>query len=189
MPVIDSIYPEFSNKSSKEIVERLDERYYEPLDKLCSNAGLNAIKLKTQTSIEEEKPTTSIYANICLALIEEIKHTVHLRKSSIVPYVDELTKKTIDGHDCANCSTGCAVKHASKIPQIEESHFTIKEMVGRLERVATPLYSDTIHTNIYKTLRNEMAVIQSNLSELFFIEESVLMPKILEEQKSIHARR
>lgn len=53
--------------------------------------------------------------------------------------------------------------------------------------VALPLYSETMYPDVYRLLRNHMALIENTLTELFSIEETRLIPKIIESQKKINA--
>jgi hypothetical protein len=50
-----------------------------------------------------------------------------------------------------------------------------------------PLYTETIYPDAYRVLRNQMALIENSLTELFFLEENYLIPKVAEAQKIINA--
>lgn len=181
----------YKKDSSIEIVELLEKNYFQTIEEHCQKAGEYALQLKITgyTSNKNHATSPDIYISMCLGVIEDIKQCIKFRKENIIPYVLELAGKVTAGHDCSNCSTGCAVKHASKIPEIESYHGRTKDMFGRLERLSIPVYgANNSYAEIYKLLRNEMIIIQTAVIELFFIEESALIPKIQEEQKNIHAR-
>jgi hypothetical protein len=75
-----------------------------------------------------------------------------------------------------------------KISGIKETNQHIKEIFYRLQMVASPLYTEDAHTDIYKDLRNEIVLLDTKLTELFFLEEAVLLPKVIEAQRKIHVR-
>lgn len=53
---------------------------------------------------------------------------------------------------------------------------------------ALPLYSGAIHLDLYKILQNQMALLENCLAELLVLEETQLIPKIMEAQSNINAR-
>jgi hypothetical protein len=52
--------------------------------------------------------------------------------------------------------------------------------------MSLPLYSETKYTDTYKALRSEMAALENSLSELFFIEETYLVPRVSAAQTKIN---
>ncbi|MBS1773175.1 MAG: hypothetical protein JST82_09950 [Bacteroidetes bacterium] len=93
-----------------------------------------------------------------------LKDFIQLRKDIIVPYVYELHGKAATGHDCSNCSGKCEVQHKLKTVEFTGSINNMKQ--GE----SYPAASD-------------MAVI---INELLFVEEQILLPKIIEAQKEIN---
>jgi hypothetical protein len=63
----------------------------------------------------------------------------------------------------------------------------MRSILNRLQVVALPLYSDTAFPDAYRVLRNQMALIENGLTELFFLEENYLLPKVVDAQKRINA--
>jgi len=53
---------------------------------------------------------------------------------------------------------------------------------------ALPLYAETIYPDVYRLLRNHMALIGSSLTDLYTAEEIQLIPKVIEAQRNINAR-
>jgi hypothetical protein len=92
----------------------------------------------------------------------------------------------MEGHDCSECSSGCSVNHALQLMGLKESQIRIKETLYRLLSVAMPLYADADYPDAYQSLRNQMTLIDTALTELFYLEEAHLIPKVKEAQKQIH---
>ncbi len=119
-------------------------------------------------------------------LLEQVLDFVNSRIGIMTPYIQELHVKKAGGHDCSKCEGGCTAKHSMHLLGLKESHQRIKEIFYRLQMVATPLYSETDFPESYKLLRNQMMLIDTSLTELFYLEEADLIPKVKEAQKHIH---
>jgi hypothetical protein len=177
------LHSQYKNLELKPFVEKLDNEFYHTIEKLCAVAKKQAIRL----SELEVRQATSQYISLCTKLIEEIESYINYRKQELIPYVQELSGKEENGHDCTSCTGNCKMPHSFALSQLKESHTHIKDTLQRLQMAVLPLYSETIYPDAYRVLRNHMALIENNLTELFFFEESFLIPKITEAQKNIHA--
>ncbi len=104
-----------------------------------------------------------------------------------MPYVHELVEKTTANHDCSNCSGSCKLGHDMQITELNASNDWAKRILHRLQLASLPLYSQTMYPDEYRVLRNRMALIEMNMTELFFLENTYLIPKIVEAQKKINA--
>ena len=173
----------YSKITLSDFVKRLTEECYSELDKLCTIAGRQADKLDGL----ESQLSTSQYTTLCNALIREITQCLAIRKEIYVPYIESLIHKVVDNHDCSTCTGSCKVNHDMQLLEIKASHNTIKGILYRLQMVSLPLYSETIYPDAYRILRNQMALIENNLTELFFLEEHYLIPKVIDAQKTINA--
>ncbi len=71
--------------------------------------------------------------------------------------------------------------------ELKSSHLEIRSLLSRLQMVSLPLYAETIYPDSYRILRNQMALIENHISELLFLEENYLIPKIADAQKRINA--
>ena len=180
---------QYDSCNSAQMIDRLDKSYLQKIESNCAKAGTNAMRLKHVIGGTDDGLVLGIYVNMCITVVAQVKGCISHRRESIIPYLEELTGKVVTGHDCANCSAGCTIKHASKIPEIEVSQSRIKDLFERLTHLALPLYADDSHSEAYRMLRTDMQMIQAAVTEMFFIEESILIPKILFEQKTIHVRR
>ena len=166
-------------------IEKLDKECYDTIQGLCNIAKKQAVKL----SILEVHQTTSQYVPLCTTLIEEIEGYIRYRKEKLIPYITKLSEKDTDGHDCGSCSGGaCKLQHNVELMELEDSHRMIKDTLYRLQMAVLPLYSETIYPDAYRILRNQMALLENGLTELFFFEGTYLLPKIIEAQKNINVR-
>ena len=166
-----------------QFTETLREECYNSIEKFCENAKKQASKLNNL----ELQQSTSQYTSLCDKLITEIEQFVAERKEKYIPYIMQLSEKVTTQHDCAGCSGNCKLNHDMALLELRTSHTGIKNILYRLQMVTLPLYSETIYPDAYRVLRNQMALIESNLTELYFIEENFLIPKITEAQKNINA--
>lgn len=177
---------QYKQCNSKEIIDNMEEDYFKKIDELCQEANADAMKLKSIINRSQNNLDIDIYVNLSVGLIADIKECIKIRREEILPYVEELSGKVTDGHDCSNCSGGCAIKHSSKVPIIQSAHVRTKEMFNTLERVAHPFNDELPYSQLYRELRDKMQMLLSLVLELFYMEESILIPKILLEQKNIH---
>src|SRR3984885_7896925 len=150
------------------LMERLDKSYYDSIIGLCSIAKKYALRLQEL----EVQQATSQYVTVCNRLIEEIQHYISTKKEHFVPYVHLLDQKDSGGHDCSNCAGGCNLQHDMQLMDLKRSHMQLKDIVYRVQMVALPLYSETIYPDVYRVLRNNMALIENSLTELYSLEET-----------------
>lgn len=176
----------YNSEALKPLVERVDRSYYNVINTLCETAKKQARKLQEL----EVHQSTSQYITLCNRILDEIQRYVKNKKDHFLPYMNELFEKQETGHDCRNCTgTGsCDMQHNLQLMELKESHAQIKDILYRLQMVALPLYSETIYPDVYRILRSHMALIENSLTELFSVEETLLIPKVSEAQKTINAR-
>ena len=166
-----------------EIIEKLDENYYRIVEDHCEKIEANTAMFQ-----DAEHPSLNLYISLCVKLIEKIRNHMQMRKLVTMPYVYELFDKVVTEHDCSECENGCQIGHSMKVSGIKETNQHIKEIFYRLQMVAAPLYAEDTHIDTYKDLRNEIVLIDTKLTELFYLEEAVLLPKVIEAQRKIHVR-
>ena len=177
------LHEQFSRIDLPELIKRLSVECYVPLHKLCDTAGKQAQKLDGL----ESQQTTSQYTTLCSKLITEIIQCLVTRQDTYIPYIETLAEKAMASHDCKNCSGTCKMNHDMQLVELKASHNNIKSILYRLQMVSLPLYSETIYPDAYRILRNQMALIESSLTELLFLEEHYLIPKVIEAQNIINA--
>jgi len=174
----------YKNIALQPFTEQLDVTCYDVVKNLCEMTRKQAEKLNHLESHNQ----TSQYVLLCSKLTEEVSNFIKYRKEQLIPYIQKLYDKHETGHDCSNCKGGCNLQHSVWLLQIRESHGEIKDTLYRLQMAMLPLYSETIYPDEYRILRNQMALLENNLTELLFLEENYLLPKITEAQKNINAR-
>ena len=177
------LHEQYSKINLRELVNRFGIECYDPLDRLCDTAGKQAQKLEGL----ESQQTTSQYTTLCSKLIIEIMDCLKARQGTYMPYIETLAEKAKASHDCKNCSGSCKMNHDIQLIELKASHNNIKSILYRLQMVSLPLYSETIYPDAYRILRNQMALIESGLTELLFLEEHYLIPKVIEAQNIINA--
>ncbi len=182
--MVKILFSQYRNNDLNKLISRLERDYYNTIFHQCNNAE----RMLSNLAEEEISPSVTLYLSLCSKLLEQVKDLLTVRTGMLMPYVAELYTKNTEGHDCNNCSGNCGMKHAAQLVGLKESHQHIKEILYRLQMVAMPLYTETNYPNVYRLLRNEIMLIDTALTELFYIEEAALVPKILEAQKLIHAR-
>ena len=164
---------QYSKLSLPEFVEKMQDECYGPIERLCKNARQQADKLGT---LEFQQPTSN-YISLCQKLTEEVIHCLAVRKEQYIPYIKKLSEKADAKHDCSGCTGNCKLNHDIIIVEMKASLSNIKSILYRLQMVSLPLYSETIYPDAYRILRNQMALIESSLTELLAIEDSHLFLK------------
>ena len=171
---------QYGNLTLPEFAEKIKVECYDPIERLCENAGKQIQKLEAL----ELQQSTSNYTSLCKKIIEEISHCLAVRNEQYIPYIKQLGEKADTKHDCSSCTGSCKLNHDVTIVEMKASLSNIKGILYRLQMVSLPLYSETIYPDAYRILRSQMALIENSLTELFVIEDSRLIPKIIEAQKS-----
>lgn len=162
----------------------IDQAYYHRLEGLCSRAEYHIAELHAG----DVHQAASLYTSLSKKLIGQIAQYVRLRRYALVPYIHELLEKEDEGHDCRDCGRSCKVRHGSQIDSIRDAHTRIKETLYRLQSVTVAIAIGTELEAPYRALRNEMMQLDTALTELFYLEECSVIPKVLEAQNAIHAR-
>ena len=175
----------YKTGSLKSFAEKLQEVYYNELGVFCNDAKKQVLKLDEL----EKHVTPSHYVIQCTSLVKEIQNYINQRTEHLIPYLLELHDKGAGDHDCSKCSGtgGCSVKHELQLVELAQSHRDFKFILRRLQMVALPLYAETLFPDDYRILRNQMALLENGLTELFMFEDAFLIPKIKEAQKNINA--
>lgn len=176
-------YAGYAEDALKPFTEKLLSEYYNSIETLCNNATKQAEKV----NILEPEATTADYALLCRDMIKEIRQHIESRKQSFVPYIHQLVEKAAANHNCTTCSGNCRLNHDMQIAELNATNESAKKILHKLQLATLPLYSHTIFPDEYRILRNRMALIEMNMTELFFLENTYLVPKIIAAQKMINA--
>ena len=173
----------YSGSSLQAFAEKLVGEHYTTLTNLCMQARAQAEKV---TRLENGE-NTSPYTMLCGNIIGETEKYIGLRNEKYVPYILTLSSKADANHDCSTCSGGCKLTHDVYLPELKVSNDMMQHMLNKLQIASLPLYSDTLYPDEYRLLRNHMALIENSLTEIFFLENNYLIPKVMDAQKSINA--
>jgi hypothetical protein len=113
----------------------------------------------------------------------------HLRSHRLVlvPYISDLLHKEDEGHDCRACRGGCAMHHSERVREIETAHKYLFQDLESLKHAAMLLPEPTTDIKEFTLLRNDIYLLQEAISEVLFIEQSALLPMMLDLQRSIGA--
>ena len=176
-------YEEYNNITLKPFVEKLEAEYYRSIEMSCIASKAQCEKIK---KIEiSDSPIQ--YVALCETVISEIEKHIKDRKEVYIPYVNKLSRKVEDKHDCSNCSGSCKINHNMHILDLNATNEEMTKVLSILQMAVLPLYSDTLFPDEYRLLRSNMTMLETNLTELFFLENGYLIPKIAEAQNNINA--
>lgn len=180
LPIPESTSPQ----ALESLLQYLETDYYTRLESLCSRAAFHLAELQGEAGPQSE----TLYLSLSKKLLGQIEQYLRLRRFALTPYIRELLDKRNTNHDCRSCTKICTGRHSGQVDGLRESQTKLKEILFRLQSVATPLYgTEMLQATIYRTLRAEMMQIDTALTELFYLEEFSLIPKMLQAQKDIHA--
>ena len=173
----------YAEEALQPFVEKVLNEHYNSLEALCANVK----KQISKVSRLETQQSTSQYTLLCNGIIEETEQYINIRKEKYIPDILQLAEKASASHDCSSCTGNCKLNHDMHLLELKASNDIMKNMLNKLQIASLPLYAETIYPEEYRLLRNQMALIETNLVELFFLENNYLVPKIAEAQKSINA--
>lgn len=176
-------YQEYANAALQPFAEQLQSEYYDVIGTLCEKAARQSEKIKAIENSETQRQ----YVTQCEAIIIEIQKHIGDRKATYIPYVNSLSEKVKDNHNCSTCSGGCKVNHDVHVLELNMTNDELKKALARLHMITLPLYSETLFPEEYRVLRSNMALLELNTTELFLLENNYLIPKIVEAQKRINA--
>ncbi len=174
-------FSDYRQKDLKNLVEDLGKNYYSLLSTLCDSA----LVYHETLNAEDAHASAKLYLNPGAEFLKHLQDFVNMRTGVVVPYIYELHAKENEGHNCSSCEGQCSFKHAAKLIAIRESQEQIKEKLLKVKQASVHL--DNLFPETYTDLREAITRIESMLSELFYIEESSLVPKIQEAQTNINA--
>ena len=181
--MLTSKYNDYFSTMLRPFTEIVQKEYYDAIDNLCSRTRAQADKIRAL----ERQGDHLQYIMQCENVISEIEKYIKSRKDIYVPYVHELSEKVTDSHNCSTCSGKCRVNHDMHVIELNATNEAMKSVVSKLQVSTFPLYSDTLFPDQYRLLRSSMTLLENAITELVFIENNFLIPKIVEAQKQINA--
>lgn len=181
--MLTSKYNEYFTILLKPFTEIVQVEYYDAIDGLCAKTRAQAEKIRKL----EKQGEHLQYIMQCENIISEIEKYIKTRKSIYVPYVHELSEKVSDNHNCSTCSGKCSVSHDMHVVELNATNEEMKRVLSKLQVSTFPLYSETFFPEEYRLLRSSMTLLETAITELVFVENNFLIPKIVEAQKQINA--
>jgi len=131
--------------------------------------------------------TVTLYTTLSKKLTDQVGEYMRLRHLALVPYLQELAAKKDTGHDCRSCASSCGMRHTEQMDGIREAHTKIRTTLGLLSSIETPMAHESLHGPAYRQLHDEIDEIDTLLTALFNLENTMLLPKMAEAQKAIYA--
>ena len=176
-------YEEYRETALLPFIEQLKTRYYAATDEVCANAR------KQTDKIRRLKPADSPlqYVLHCERVLSETETYIRNRQAVYIPYVYKLSEKVADDHNCSMCSGNCKLEHDSHVLELNATNDMMRKVLNNLKMSSLPLYSETLYPDEFRVLRTHMTLLENHLTELVFLENNYLIPKIREAQKSINA--
>ncbi len=175
-----TLFSQYHKDAPGVLAVRLQKNYYNLIDCLC-----DCVDRLTQNDDTNEE--SSLYNSLCRHLVSGIREQIQYRQIILIPYLHELEEKQQSGHNCLNCPGKCQTNHAGQLHHLKAAHQHIKEILYRIQQITTPAQQDQYTNPASRTLANEVAQLDTTLTELFYIEEAILIPKIMELQSRINA--
>jgi len=176
-------YEEYQEAELKPFAEKLQSEYYDSIEILCANTRKQSDKIRGIDSMGSALQ----YVTQCEKIVADVEKHVKDKKAIYIPYVHSLVEKVADNHNCSKCTGSCKVNHEMHIWELNATNEEMKKVLNRLQFITLPLYSETLYPDEYRLLRSNMTLLETSLTELFFLENNYLIPKITGAQKSINA--
>lgn len=131
--------------------------------------------------------SASLYTTLSTKLVEQAGLYIGLHRRSLRPYLEELIRKEEAGGDCRLCSVTCSERHSTQLTEIQEVHIQLHETLDQLRAIVEPLQHETSYPDSERNLRREVKRLDEYVSELIYLEETAIIPMIIEAQNVIHA--
>lgn len=178
-----TILPIPDPSSLDNVVKHFKLHYYDVLTRSYAKAS----ELLRKLQAADTHQVLLSFSMLCEDTLSKVQEYVQYFTGQVIPYVNELNEKARNGHNCEHCSGGCDMGHKALLMQMYQSHQDLQRSVFDLQMAALPLYSNLEYPEVYKSLRSDLHVMYATLHDLIYLEESLLIPKLLESQKKINA--
>lgn len=179
----NTVFSQYRNQSLKELIIQLKKDYYDTIIVNCDHIH----HIATELHQEAQNPGDSSYIDKCASLATDIRNDIHMSEVIISPYVEELYEKITSNHNCASCTGKCHLNHSMQMQGIKAAHNRVKELQLRISSIS----NESLPENAGPTriLRNEITCLDTILTELSYLEEAILIPRLLDAQTQINAVR
>ena len=162
--------------------DMLENHYYSPLTAKCADA----VKGITSLHVGDVHQTTTLFTNLSQKLVEQLGSYIYHARYSLIPYITELSNKEEDGHDCQSCSGKCKMQHGEQLAFLRIAHSEIIQTLDQLNLISVT--EEQKHLNDKSVaLHRLITSIDGMVRQLFSVDDTVLLPKIMAAQNNIHA--
>jgi len=177
-------FSEYRKENLVDLMQQFQINHYLPIRETCIGICAEAQELSNQPA-----PTSvHLYASLCIKLTEEIREELDRNNATLVPYLRQLHEKELTGHNCLSCAGGCKIKHVQQVQIIREAQQKIKEIIYRLGQLSHPINEQHPENRApHEKLQRDIQQLDNQITEIFYLEEAILIPKILDAQININA--
>lgn len=169
--------------SLRELMEDIHTGYYKTISALCNNILALSIEIKGFGL-----PYDNGYAALSERIVAETANYIDLRTTVFLPYINMLAQKDADGHNCSACSGRCELQHSENLIDFSMQLQQFKDKINDLVKASSKIYKRDEHYSL-KPLHNKITLLYNIITELLYIEEDALLPKIAGAQRNIYAVR
>jgi hypothetical protein len=174
--------PRVPSHALQNLLVYLEKEYCAPIERLCKMVAENIAEVPGEAHQSE-----SSYTTLSARLAEQAVTYLSLHRQSLLPYLNDLVRKEEAGHDCRGCSVSCNEQHAAQLTAIRDAHRQLQDTMDQLRPAAASLPGETKQPDGDKSLRKDIRKLDEYLSELMYLEETAIIPTIVEAQQAIHA--
>jgi hypothetical protein len=167
----------------QQLLSGLQQEKYAVIEALTHRIGT----IIPTIQLNEDHTAVDVYLVLCDSLIHQVFNYLRYHRLILLPYIADLLNKEDEGHDCRACSSSCTIRHVEQVERIKATHIALKEDMDLLQRASLALAAMAPYGDALKTLRSDMMSLNTNLSDLMFIEASALIPMMEDLQRNIGA--
>lgn len=173
-----TFYKQYRNQPLATLAEKLAEDYHEPVAAICN-------------MLEHTLPTVADagYIEASNLVIEKTSDYIRFRITVLQPYANDLHGKDISGQDCRYCPHRCGIDHAQIITELQLLANHVKRGMLWLQTAVSMMPHRLKDDNIYLPHRYHILLLDKTLTELFFLEDTLLIPMMAGAQKNIYANQ
>lgn len=162
------------------LMAQLQEEKYTRIESLGKRVHADAVAVQ----INDTHDAARRYSGVCVKAHQQVTAYLRMHRLVIIPYISDLIEKDDVGHDCEACGGGCSISHSAHITEIREAHFRMKEVLSWLQDARNEVAE---FPEGWHALQSDITLLETAMTELFLIEESKLIPMIIELHKNIGA--
>ncbi len=175
-------FNDFQNISLGDMAAQLHREYYAPLTLFCQHTADHISGI----AIYGLPAATVNFLQLSADWILDVNELLTHRREVIIPYIQELTEKEANGHNCVHCSGRCEIQHKTKIIELNLSLAKISDQYASyLDQINKFPY---LHEKeAFRFITTTQLFLSEYLVQLIAAERQYLIPGIEAAQKKINA--